>query len=50
MKLDINAMFSTVGRPSLLEDIALQYNVIPRFCSSQKFVMFTIFLDNSNVE
>ena len=50
MKLDISAMFSTVGRPSLLEDIALYYNAIPCFCSARKCVMFTIFLDNSNVE
>ena len=44
MKLDINAISSTVGRPSLLEDIALQYNVISHFCSAQYFVMFTMFL------
>ena len=49
MKLDINAMSSTVLRPSLLEDIVLQY-VIPDFCSAQYFVMFTIILDNSHVE
>ena len=35
MKLDINTMSSTVGGPSLLEHIALQYNVIPLFCSTQ---------------
>ena len=43
-------MSSTVERTSLLEDIALQYNAIPRFFSAQYFVMFTIFLDNINVE
>ena len=50
MKLDINAMFCTEGRPSLLEDIAMQYDVILRFFSAQYFVMFTIFLDNSYIE
>ena len=42
-------MSSTVLRPSLLEDIVLQY-VITDFCSAQYFVMLTIILDNSNVE
>ena len=44
MKLNINAISSTVRRPSLLEDIALQYTVISRFCSAQYFVMFIMFL------
>ena len=31
-----------VGRPSPLENIVLQYNVIPHFCSAQYFVMHRI--------
>ena len=50
MKLDINAISSTRRMLSLLEGIALKYNVTSRFCPVQYFVMFTIYLDKSNIE